>query len=723
MKGGGQAETVAVLLPLPLPGPYDYAVPAGATFAPGDVVAVPLGSRLRAGVVWGPGTGEVARRKLKPIDRPLDIPPLPEVLRRFVDWVADYTVTPRGAVLAMVLRAAAETRDRPRIAYELGGPPPERLSPERRRVIDLLRDSPPRLAADIAAEAGVGAGVVRGLVGAGTLVPVTIARHTPPAAPDPSRPGPVLSSAQAEAAQTLCAAVGGSFAPFLLEGVTGSGKTEVYLEAVAEALKRGWQALVLLPEIALTIQFLDRFEDRFGARPAEWHSDLNPAERKRIWRGVAEGGVRVVVGARSALFLPFGDLGLIVVDEEHDASFKQEDGVLYHARDMAVVRARLGDFPVVLSSATPSLESVVNAQAGRYRRLHLPTRHGDAVLPAIATIDLRQAPPVRGQWLSPLLVAAAHETLAAGEQVLFFLNRRGYAPLTLCRHCGHRFGCPNCQAWLVEHRYRRILLCHHCGFELPEPENCPACGKADTLAVAGPGVERLAEEAAALFPDARLSVLSSDELSSPALARARIGQVERGEIDVVIGTQLVAKGHHFPKLTLAGVIDADLGLSGGDLRASERTWQLLSQVSGRAGRAERPGRVFLQTYMPDHPVIAALVSGDGEAFLAREAEARRERHLPPFGRLVALIVSGPDAAQVDAVAAALARAAPRQPGFDVLGPAPAPLALLRGRRRVRLLVKAERNVRVQPILRDWLAKVPPPASVRIAVDIDPQNFM
>ena len=720
----GADSTVAVLLPFPLRGPYDYVVPHGLMAAPGDLVAVPLGSRMVAGVVWGPPTGEVERARLKPIAEKLDLPTLPEVLRRFVQWVADYTLSAPGAVLAMCMRAASSERDRARVGYALGGPEPERMTDARRRVLDLLRDSPARTAADLAEEAGVSEGVVRGLVQAGTLVPAALPCRAPFQAPDPNRPGPALSPEQAEAADALRqAAREDSYAAFLLEGVTGSGKTEVYFEAVAEALSRGRQVLVLVPEIALTVQFLERFETRFGARPAEWHSDLSQADRRRTWRAVAEGEARVVVGARSALFLPYPELGLIVVDEEHDSSFKQEDGVLYHARDMAVVRAHLGEIPIVLSSATPSLETVMNARQGRYRRLHLPKRHGAAELPAIAALDVRQAPPARGRWLSPVLIEQAHKTLAAGEQVLFFLNRRGYAPLTLCRTCGFHFGCPNCQTWLVEHRYRRLLQCHHCGFEIPEPEICPQCEKTGTLAACGPGVERLAEEAAATFPDARLAILSSDELSSPAAAREMIGRVARGEVDILIGTQLVAKGHHFPKLTLAGVIDADLGLAGGDLRAAERTWQLLSQVSGRTGRAERPGRVFLQTYMPDHPVIRALVSSDGEAFLAREAEARHIRGLPPFGRLAALIVSGPNGPEVDEVGWALARTAPREPGIEVLGPAPAPLALLRGRRRVRLLVKAGKAVRLQPILRAWLDRVDVRAAIRVAADIDPYSFL
>ena len=421
--------------------------------------------------------------------------------------------------------------------------------------------------------------------------------------------------------------------------MTGSGKTEVYLEAVAECLRQGRQALVLLPEIALSSQWLERFERRFGVAPAVWHSDLTSRVRRVTWRAVAEGAAPVVVGARSALFLPFPDLGLVVIDEEHETAFKQEEGVVYHARDMAVVRARFCSAPAVLVSATPSLETLANVEAGRYRRLTLPTRHGGAVLPAVAAVDMRATPPERGRFLAPPLIAAVRDTLARGEQAMLFLNRRGYAPLTLCRHCGHRMQCPNCTAWLVEHRVRRALQCHHCGHTVPIPEECPACGAANSLVPVGPGVERITEEAAALFPDARRLVMASDTLPGPDAAAAAAHAIEAREVDLIIGTQIVAKGWHFPHLTLVGVVDADLGLAGGDLRAAERTVQLLHQVAGRAGRAEAPGRVLLQTFSPEHPVMQALVEGDLAAFMAREAAQRRPGHWPPYGRLAALIVS------------------------------------------------------------------------------------
>ncbi|MBM3571674.1 MAG: primosomal protein N', partial [Alphaproteobacteria bacterium] len=474
---------------------------------------------------------------------------------------------------------------------------------------------------------------------------------------------------------------------------------------------------------ALSAQWLERFERRFGVRPTEWHSELTSAERRANWRAIAEGQARVVVGARSALFLPLAELGVIVIDEEHDSAFKQEEGVIYHARDMAVVRAQLARIPAILVSATPSLESVVNVQVGRYDRIALADRHGDAELPTVEVVDLKLHPPPQGRWFSPVLHQAIAQTLASEEQVLLFLNRRGYAPLTLCRACGHRMECPHCTAWLVEHRLAGRLQCHHCGYVLPVPRQCPSCLAPDSMAACGPGIERIAEEVLAHFPQARFLILASDTIQGPRQAAEIMRAIREREVDIIIGTQVAAKGHHFPMLTLVGVIDADLGMAGGDLRAGERTYQLLHQVAGRAGRAERPGRVLLQTYVPDHPVIGALASGDRDRFLAAESAARQARAMPPFGRLVALIVSGPDGDAVDRVARALGRSAPRDNDVEVLGPAPAPFAVLRGRQRRRLLLKASRRVNVQALVRRWVDGVAAPASVRIQIDVDPYSFL
>jgi primosomal protein N' (replication factor Y) len=721
------AHRVGVLLPLPLGTTYDYRVPADMALTPGDFVAVPLGRREATGVVWGDGDpAGVAEDRLRDVTARLDAPPMPEATRRLVDWVAGYTLAPRGAVLRMAMSVPAALRAAaPRIAYAAADEAPDfRMTAARQRVLDTLAEGPPRGATELARAAAVSTGVVTGLAEAGALRRVALPGDGAPVAePDAGLPGPALSADQRHAADELVVRINDGFSVTLLDGVTGAGKTEVYFEAIAAALAGGGQALVLLPEIALTGQWLDRFKARFGAAPDVWHSELGPARRRRAWRRVAQGRARVVVGARSALFLPFGELGLIIVDEEHDPSYKQEDGVIYQARDMAVVRARIGKIPAVLVSATPSLETVNNAQSGRYRLLHLPTRHGGATLPAVELVDMRSAGPARRKWLSPQLASALGETLAAGEQSLLFLNRRGYAPLTLCRACGHRLQCPNCTAWLVEHRLRRQLQCHHCGHAAEPPRACPECGAEDSMTACGPGVERLAEEVAALLPGARLSQMTSDTVRGPAAAAQFLSAIERHETDIVVGTQIVAKGHHFPMLTLVGVVDADLGLVGGDLRAAERTFQLLHQVSGRAGREQRPGRVWLQTWHPDHPVMRALAEGARDRFIEEESAMRRHGGWPPFGRLAALIVSGANERQVDDTAAALGRAAPHGAEIRVLGPAPAPLALLRGRHRRRLLMKATRNVEVQAIIRRWLSSVRWPSGVRVQVDVDPYSFM
>ncbi len=720
---------VHVLLPLPLAGAYDYAVPDHLALAAGDFVVVPLGRRLVAGVVWGLGAADSETRvpdaKLKEVLERLPVPAMAEVARRFIDWVADYNCAAPGAVLRMAMSVpSALEAPRIRLAYRLAGPLPARMTPARRRVVEILREGPPRTAVDLAETAGVGTGVVRGLYQAGTLAEVALPETLALPEPDWRRLGPTLTDEQRGVAETLIERVGaGGYSVTLLDGVTGAGKTEVYFEAIAAALATGGQVLVLVPEIALTAQWLSRFEQRFDARPVEWHSDLRASQRRRHWRAIAEGQARVVVGARSALFLPYSDLALIVVDEEHDGAFKQEEGVAYHARDMAVVRASLGDIPILLVSATPSLESTINADGGRYRREHLARRPGAARLPEMTAIDMRGEGLRADEWLSPTLRDAVGRTLADGEQALLFLNRRGYAPLTLCRACGYRLQCPNCATWLVEHRFRDRLQCHHCGFAQRLPESCPSCEAEGRFAACGPGVERLLEETARLFPEARAEIVASDTVHGPEAAAELIRRITEHEIDLIVGTQIVAKGHNFPMLTCVGVVDADLGLAGGDLRAAERTHQLLSQISGRAGRAERPGHAYLQTFMPEHPVIRALIAGDRDAFMAREAEARRRQGMPPFGRLVALVVSGPDEGQVAEVARALARAAPRRPDVEVLGPAPAPLSLLRGQFRYRLLLKLRREVKASELARHWLGQVTPPAAVRVRVDIDPYSFL
>jgi len=717
-------------------GALDYAVPDGMMLSPGDIVRVPLGPRQITGVVWEAGVlaaREVQDAKMRAVVARHDVPPVTAPLRRLIDWVAGYYLSPPTSVLRMALSVpSALDGARELIEYRPTGSVPARMTAARAAALERLATAHGSVR-ELAALAQVSNGIVRGLIAAGALAAVSVSADVPPPLPDPDFAAPALGPEQAAAAAALTAAVDAhAFAPIVLDGVTGSGKTEVYFEAVAAALKASGQALVLVPEIALTAPWLDRFAQRFGCAPVAWHSDLRSSERRRAWRAVASGDARVVVGARSALFLPFADLWLIVVDEAHETSFKQEEGVPYHARDVAVMRAQFTGIPVVLATATPALETRVQVERGRYAELKLPVRFGGAALPDISTIDLRHQPPPRSHWLSPPLVAALRETHSRGEQSLLFLNRRGYAPLTLCRACGERLECPQCTAWLVEHRLTQRLQCHHCGYTVPLPPACPACGATGMLVPCGPGVERVAEEVARVLPELRTLLVTSDTIYSPARAAALIAAVEAHEVDLLIGTQLVTKGYHFPELTLVGVVDADLGLSGGDLRAGERTFQQIAQVAGRAGRGDKPGRVLLQTHQPDARVIRALVDYDAEGFYAAETEARLDLGLPPFGRLAGIIVSGEDEAAVAATARALGRAAPRDGGdggdalgggVSVLGPAPAPLSMLRGRYRQRLLVQARRSTDIQGYIVAWLGAVPVPSSVRVTVDIDPYNFL
>ncbi len=721
-----------VVLTVALDQSYDYLVPDGLELEPGCFVVVPFGPQTRIGVVWDAPVGEAGKpidpKKMKTVVERLDVPPLPVISLKFAEWIARYTLAPLGMVVRMMMSArAAFEPSKPRFGVTLveEAPLPPRMTPARTRALEVAADGAIRPKSALASEAQCSTGVVDGLVASGNLVEVAIPEKRLPE-PDPAHRETEFSPEQARAVHALQSAVdGANFSVTLLDGVTGSGKTEVYFEAVARTLQRGSQALIMLPEIALTDQFMRRFQARFGCAPVEWHSALSGPERGRVWRTAATGEARVVVGARSALFLPFNELGLVIVDEEHDTGFKQDDRVHYQARDMAVVRGNLGGFPVILASATPSIESHVNARTGRYRHVVLPARFSGAALPEVTAIDLRRNPPDKGKWLSPLLIEAIAKTLEAKQQTLLFLNRRGYAPLTLCRTCGHRIECPQCTAWLVEHRFRGRLHCHHCGFSIPLPEKCPKCGEAGSLVACGPGVERVAEEVAERFPEARLALLSSDLVPGIVEMRQIIRDIEAGGIDIVIGTQMVAKGHHFPYLATVGIVDGDLGLAmGADPRAGERTFQLLHQVTGRAGRALAEGRGYVQTYAPEHPVMAAILSGDREAFLEREIAVRRSGLLPPFGRLAALIVSARDKETAHLVARDIAHRAPPAERIEILGPAEAPLAVIRGRHRWRLLVKAPREIDVQAYLRAWLGAMPPlKGDLRLTVDIDPYSFL
>lgn len=709
-------------------GPLDYRVPQGSEAPLGSVVIAPLGPRRLGGVVWEDESfgapDPVGDNRLRNLYEILPVPPIPAPLRRLIEWTSHYYLASPGSVLRMVLPGVAfADAKKPVTEYRPTGTLPERMTAQRTAALEHIggRQGSVR---ELAALAEVSEAVIRGLVQCGALEPMLVTADAPYPAPDTLFAPPQLSELQQAAATQLRDAVTSrTFQTLLLDGVTGSGKTEVYMEAVAAAIEEGRQALVLLPEIALTEPMLTRFTARFGCEPVAWHSGLRQSERRRAWHAIASGEAKIILGARSALFLPYANLGTIIVDEAHETSFKQEDGVHYHARDVAVMRGHFEAIAVVLASATPALESLAQVEAGRYRHIQLPGRFGGATMPALTAIDMRQDPPDRGHWIAPPLVDSMADRLEKGEQSLLFLNRRGFAPLTLCRTCGHRIQCPHCTAWMVEHRLVHRLACHHCGHVMPPPRLCPECDDEDTLVACGPGVERVADEVKLRFPQARTAIVTSDTLWSPAKAAEFVAEVEAGMVDIIVGTQLVTKGYHFPNLTLVGVIDADLGLDGGDLRAAERTFQQIAQVAGRAGRGAKPGEVMVQTRMPEAPVMAALIAGDRDGFYAAEATARKFAGAPPYGRFAAIIISSEEQDLARAIAQKLGEKAPSAEGLAVYGPTPAPLAMLRGRHRFRLLLHAPRSFDLQNTIREWLNRVDWPAKVRLAVDIDPYSFV
>ncbi len=734
MNIGYQKNQVSVLLPVVLRGTFDYAVPEAMQVSPGDYVRVPFGKRSLWGVVWGEAEGGVPPGKIKPIQRvAAHLPPMGKAMRGFIDWLSWYTLSPQGMVLKMAipnedaLEPVEEEKSyvascRLQVAGEI------KMTPSRLRITSYLQDGTPRTAKEIIAHAKVSSAVLRECIKIGALEEVSQQPATSNVQPATCnlQLATILSAEQQKAATTLSSKLTSGYSVTVVDGVTGSGKTEVYFDMIAHCLAAGRQALVLLPEITLSVQWLARFEERFGFEPCIWHSGVSVARKRNTWREAAEGAARVVVGARSALFLPFRALGVIIVDEEHDASYKQEDGVIYHARDMAVARAKHEAIPAVLVSATPSLESEQNVQAGRYGAVHLASRHAGAVMPRVEMIDMRREKLERQSWISDKLMGALLETLAQKKQSMLFINRRGFAPLMLCRSCGHRMQCPHCATSLTLHKSHGKLLCHHCGHLVAVPKQCPDCKVEETMTACGPGVERVAEEVRARLPQARLEVMTSDATDTPAKAAALVKAMIAGEIDILVGTQMIAKGHHFAGLALVGVVDADMGLAGGDLRAGERTYQLLHQLSGRAGREATEGKVLMQTYMPEHPVMQALAAGERDEFMQMEAQMREDCAMPPFGKLASVVIESPGEKEAFAYARDIVRkSAGNQLMHDVqiLGPAPAPLSLLRGKYRFRILIKAPRSFAMQNFLESWLLKEKPPSSIRMKIDVDPYSFV
>jgi len=721
-----------VLLPLPFDDVFDYS--CDETLCIGQAVAVPFGREELVGIVWKVGkSANIENSKIKKVNQVLDLPPLSSVMIKFIQKTAEYNLAPQGMVLKMVL--GQKTNQLPKQKVLLYGLNIKnenlqgiRITEARKAVFEFLDNDKEAEKEEIINATGVSDSVIAAMIKSGFLYKkeVMINETTEEQVVNLSKHSQ-LTDEQQYAADILVRKVGNGFSATLLDGVTGSGKTEVYFEAVAEALSQNKQVLVLVPEISLTSQWLRRFEIRFGVTPYIWHSEVGVKDKALTWKAAMLNKAKVIVGARSALFLPFADLGIIVVDESHDHSFKQESMVNYQGRDMAVLRAHLEKIPVILSTATPDLETIVNVEEGKYDCVKLTKRYAKAVLPEIKIIDLKKDRPIKGEWgvsfLSPTLVNEINHNLERGEQSMLFLNRRGYAPLLICRDCGHRMQCPHCTAWLAEHRVTGELICHHCGYKMYTPKRCPECGSEEGLTACGPGVERIAEEVRFRFPTARTAILSSDITANYKEISRVIHKTANKEVDILIGTQILAKGHNFPDLTLVGVVDADLGLLGTDLRSSEQTFQLLAQVSGRAGRGEKKGMVYLQTLYPDNLVLQAVIEHNRAKFIELEKTSRQLLKMPPYGKLAAVIVSSTNEQAAEAAAYYLGKCAPHNDFIDTLGPAPAPMALLRGKYRFRLLLKTAKNINIQAILKQWLAMVKIKNNVRIDVDINPYSFM
>ncbi|MBQ8293973.1 MAG: primosomal protein N' [Alphaproteobacteria bacterium] len=724
---------VKVLIPNVVNAGYDYRLTAAAEI--GAFVMVTVMNRPYIGVVWGVGDSGLPPNKIKNIvrvfDFRLDISDL-----QWIQKMSAWTLMSPGAVLRLIINVP-DVFAPPKLEqlYSFNFDNRARMTDARQAVADAFasNDNGPMTVLDIQNIARVSSSVVRTMIKNEILIPAGCQEIQKKSVQlQYSDMGNIiLNSEQQFAADSIGSAIAmGGFSVHLLDGITGSGKTQVYFDAAWRAYSMGKSVLLMMPEIALTAQFMSRFASRFGAPPVVWHSNLTAARRREIWRGVLSGEIRMVVGTRSALFLPWQKLGLIVIDEEHDPSYKQDDMGNYHARDMAILRAKIAGFPVILASATPAAETLENVNLGKFSHLRLTSRFGGAQMPEISTIDLRENRPEnytsddgadQTGFLSVPLCAAIRDTISVGRQVMLFINRRGFAPIVQCKRCGYTATCPDCSVGMTYHKRLGKLLCHMCGRTAPLDELCPECGGA--LSMRGVGLEKIQQEVMSKFPTARTALVSSDIITSRQALERLVSQMERGDIDIVIGTQILAKGHHFPNLTLVGVVDADMGLFGTDFRAAEHTFQQLFQVAGRAGRGEFPGRVFLQTYQPDHPVLTAICAGDRDNFMTTDMAARRAAQMPPYGQLIAVIIEAEKESVLQKFCADLASVAPVLTGAKIMGPIAAQIYQVRTWYRMRFLVAGGRGANLQPAVSHWLGKVKVPANIRVKIDVNPMNFM
>ena len=748
---------------------YDYLAPRDWNLVKGHVVQIPIASRQGWGIVMGTAQKtEIEASKIKTVTRLAHVPPLSQKNISYLEQLTKWTLAPFSAAMKLMLNCP-QALEAPKAVslYHLSAKDADeiqhlmaqsglKMTPKRERLLHAMLQLPPLSLAELAAETATSTSVITSLVQAAILTKtqslVSASYDDAEAliqAADRLDNRLTLTPEQTRISDEIKKGWQNGFGVHLVEGVPGSGKTETYLSVVAQALRQRRQVIIMLPEIVLTTAWQERFERWFGLAPQIWHSSIPMSKRRQIWRGAIQGEPMVVAGARSLLSLPFSNLGLIVVDEEHDSSFKQEDYISYHARDMAMMRAKIHNIPILLASATPSVESWVRAtdsslgqQQKHWHHWQLSSRFGNAELPQVSLIDLRLSPPPMGRWISPELEKHLGYALTQHTQSLLFLNRRGYAPMTLCTSCGYRMACHQCDSLLVTHKLAAKRQCHVCGHVEKLTDECPQCGVTDCMQPIGPGVERLVDEAQTLFPEARIAILSSDSVAQAGAADRLIQDISDGHIDIIIGTQMAAKGHHFPHLGLVGVVDADLGLGGGDLRAAERTYQLLWQVAGRSGReGGRTGQVFIQTYQPDHLVMQALVTLNSDTskanienaeaasaqqrahFMHTEAMGRKMAGMPPFGRLASLILSAPDIVKLEQAAGLFELHRPHYEATQIYGPAPAAISRARGQFRMRYLLRADRHVSVQQILLQWIEAVKLPSGVTAQVDIDPYNFL
>ncbi len=711
---------------------YDYRLTAPAAI--GTFVGVRVMNRICVGIVWGIGDSGLPHDKIKDVSLVYDAK-IPVNDMQWILRMSEWTLIPMGMVLRLIVNIPdAFSPPRTEQLYSFNFDSNARITQNRQAIMDAFasNDNDPMTVADIQNIARVSPSVVRTMIKNGGLIPgAQREKNIDTCIFTYQDLGNIkLNEQQQNAADAIGESIeSGGFSVYLLDGITGSGKTQVYFDSAWRAYSQGKSVLLMMPEIALTAQFMSRFESRFGAPPVVWHSNLTAARRREIWRGVLNGKIKIIVGTRSALFLPWQDLGLVVIDEEHDTSYKQEDMGNYHARDMAILRAKISGFPVVLASATPSAETLENVNIGKYKSLRLTSRYGGAQLPEITTIDLRENRPTsymigdveQTGYLSPLLCDALSETLAQGHQAMLFINRRGFAPIVQCKKCGWTATCQECSVGMTYHKRIGKLLCHMCGRTAPLSKVCPDCGC--DVSMRGIGLEKIQEEVTARFPNVRTALVSSDVITSRQVLERLVKQLEDGEIDIVIGTQILAKGHHFPNLTLVGIVDSDMGLFGTDFRAAEHTFQQLFQVAGRAGRGKYAGRVLLQTYQPTHPVLTAICSGDRDGFMRTDMMGRKAAQMPPYGMLIAIIIEGQKEAVLQKYCQDLATAAPILHGAKIMGPITAQIYQIRNWYRMRFLVAGGTNMALQPVIERWISKVKQPVNIRVKIDVNPINFM